>query len=82
MSFQHASQMSNKTTKSDAGEGSSADRALCVLEKKLHNDFKTNITPAADITASTPLPSFQAYELSSDARRQAQPYCRNTLFGI
>ena len=24
----------------------------------------------------------QAYELSSDARRQAQPYCRNTLFGI
>jgi len=24
----------------------------------------------------------QAYELSSDAKRQAQPYCRNTLFGI
>lgn len=24
----------------------------------------------------------QAYELSSDARRQAQPYCRNTILGI
>lgn len=24
----------------------------------------------------------QAYELSSDAKRQAQPYCRNTIFGI
>jgi uncharacterized phiE125 gp8 family phage protein len=24
----------------------------------------------------------QAYQLSSDAKRQAQPYCRNTLFGI
>ena len=23
-----------------------------------------------------------AYELSSDARRQAMPYCRNTIFGI
>lgn len=23
-----------------------------------------------------------AYELSSDAKRQAQPYCRNTIFGI
>lgn len=24
----------------------------------------------------------QAYELSSDAKRQAQPYCRNTILGI
>jgi uncharacterized phiE125 gp8 family phage protein len=24
----------------------------------------------------------QPYELSSDARRQAKPYCRNTIFGI
>jgi hypothetical protein len=24
----------------------------------------------------------QAYELSSDARRQAMPYCRNTILGI